>query len=205
MEAKFNAIIQQNEDMQVKLNSLVGRVDKTESDVFDLQHKCDQMKNENRELKTKLEQTAEKVLNQEAQQKRTNLRFYNVAESGKAAPDEVNEYIGNVLGITAIQNEGLKDAFRVGMRRGTDQKPRPIIAKFTSQEEATRVKLAAWKLPKGTSVVGVGEDLPREWAQARAKAYTSVIKPAKEAGKTVRWRGSRCFINAVEVDINDLE
>ncbi len=205
MDTKFTAIIQQNEETKVQINALVGRTEKTESDVFELKQQSDKLERENTILKEKLENTMEKVLVQEAQQKKTNLRLYNVPENAaESAITCVEKYIGEVLGLTAKDHEGVTDAFRVGRppQPGADRRPRQrtIIARFTSQREATRVKLAAWKLKKGTSDVGVGEDLPQEWAQARSRAFLTIVKPAKQAGKTVRWRGAKCYVDGVLVD-----
>lgn len=209
MDTKFAAIIQQNEETKARIDSLVGRLEKNESDVFDLQQKTDQLQQktdqlqtENKRLKDKLDSTMDRLMNQEAQQRKNNLRFYNLKESREDnARDKVTGFIETILG----QDSGcVTDAFRVGRPpNATDdnQRPRPVIARFNSQQEATKIKIAAWKLEKGRTSIGVGEDLPLEWAQARAKAYKPIVRPAKDAGKTVRWRGMRCFVNGTEVNI----
>ena len=207
MDTKFTAIIQQNEETKTQINALVGRTEKTEADVFDLKLKSDKLERENKALQDKLEKTIDKVLIQEAQQKKTNLRFYNVAENTGDNPKAlIIKYIGEVLGLLTENNEGVTDAFRVGARPQPgdqkDRRPRPIIVRFTSTQEATRVKLAAWKIGKRTpSDVAVGEDLPQEWAQLRSRAYKTIVKPAKNEGKTVRWRGAKCYIDGALVAI----
>lgn len=60
--------------------------------------------------------------------------------------------------------------------------------------------MAAAKNLKGTRF-GIAEDLPREWAVIRKRVYLSHIKPAKQHGQQVRWRGAKLFIEGVEVDL----
>ena len=79
---------------------------------------------------------------------------------------------------------------------------RCILARFTRRADVERIKAASRHL-RGTRF-GISEDLPAEWAATRKAAHVKYVKPAKQAGKKVRWKGQTLTIDGEEVNLTKM-
>ena len=112
----------------------------------------------------------------EAQSRRENLKFYNIQESGKASwaesENKVRKYLTDDLHI-----DESKISIERAHRIGSQNKPRPVIVKFSFYKDKDRVLQAYREKRKidrlnggnsdGSSKIGVGEDFPRRVSRTR--------------------------------------
>jgi len=82
-------------------------------------------------------------------------------------------------------------AHRLG-KIGEDNKPRPIIAKFSFHKDKERILSSARTLA-GTNC-GISQDFPREIVEIR-KSLIRVMKEAKKEGQDTRLVYDKLYIN----------
>ena len=129
---------------------------------------------ENRNLERQLR---EKCENLEYQARRSNLLFFGVSEDTEESEETL---VANIVK-TDLQLPDLFPSFERAHRLGAkkenaDEKPRPIIVKFTFFRERQQIWDARYKLKN--SKFQMSEDFPREWV-IRRKVLYKYFKAAK--------------------------
>lgn len=193
--AKFDQINEKSQTQSDNIISVKINLEKLEGQLFECIISCSELKKENNLLKTENSQLRERLNDIDARSRMNSLRFFNIRESkDKTTMEVLTHFIENDL---KIAHTDLIQARRLSTQKGNGQ----ILARFRSEDDARKVRLAAFKRPKGSSNVGVEEDIPTDWVQIRQEAYHSHVKQAKAEGKRVRWAGSRLFINNVNINL----
>lgn len=201
LDEQFAKINADNEAQTEALNQIKDRLDALESDTFDVHAMCAELKEENGRLKKEVQDMKWQLDQVDAYTRLDNLRFYNI-------PEKATENTEDVL-ITFIENNLQLDTkhmqFSVVHRLGpvtnaNNRGGRCILARFLRRVDVNKVKAAAVKL-RGTKF-GISEDLPASWAEIRRQAHPAIVRPAREAGKRVRWRGRKLFVDGREVNID---
>lgn len=125
------------------------------------------------------------------------MRFFNIPEIKDQSTENVlRRFIDRELGLDQEHME-FSVVHRIGAPSNVNG-GRCILARFIRRSDIDIIKSASRNL-KGTRF-GISEDLPAEWVFIRKTAHSRLVKPAKQAGKQVRWRGHRLFIDGKEVD-----
>ena len=194
LKCEFLAVNHQTQRNEGLLNDIKDRIEQLESENLYTQNLCEGLQRENQELKATVDDLNQKVLQLEFSTRKDNLRFFNIHEThSRSTEEELRDFIRRHLHL----NEEIQfsTVYRVGP--SNDKRPRCIVGRFTRRSDCERVKAAARNL-KGTRY-GIAEDLPPEWAELRRLAHPIHVKPARQEGKQVRWRGPRLFIDGQEV------
>jgi archaellum component FlaC len=147
-------------------------------------------------VQEKLEQ---QVINLEMQSLQNNLLFYGFPEE----PDEncgnlIKELCRDTLKLSDAETFGFeKPPYRLGKR--SPGKTRPILARFIHTHQRERVRSASFDQADDLRDVarGIGIQLPRAVRDARRPLYPK-MEEAKKAGKSVKFIGTKLFINNVE-------
>ena len=139
-----------------------------------------------------------KLTDLEARSMRDNLMFYGLKEGGEAenCGEQVKELMASVLHVENAHDILFDRVHRVGQKSG---KIRPIVAKFHYYTDRERVRHASYTYANDlkTADLGVGAQLPKSLRDARRPLYPA-MKEAKDAGKDVKFVGSKLFINGAE-------
>lgn len=197
MATEFKKIQEQNTKQDDTLNEIKQRFDMLDGEIFEIKNQCDRLADQNRDLEKTIEKQHQRIQQLESYTRKENLRFYNVPESRGNTPEEdLRKFMGRQLDIEE-HTIGFSTVYRVGLSR--NNRPRCIIAKFLRRSDCDKVKAAGINL-RGTTF-GISEDLPPEWAEIRRLAHPIHVKPAKQQGKRVKWRGPQLFIDGVEVEL----
>lgn len=197
LKREFTIVNQQTEKNHELLSDIKDRIEQLEYDNAKIENLCDGLQEENRKLKATVGVLDEKILQLELCTRKDNLRFFNIPEA-KSAEEDLRNFIWRNLHIDD-QNIDFSIVYRVG-RHSNDTRPRCILGRFVRRSDVERVKAAAPNL-RGTRFV-ITEDLPPEWAELRRLAYPVHVRPARQEGKKVRWRGPQLFIDGREVTLS---
>ncbi|XP_020619744.1 protein unc-13 homolog C-like [Orbicella faveolata] len=159
--------------------------------------------NTENKFKGKIEALRNEKLYMEVYQRRENLRFYGIAESFHLSEENVKEvligFIQKELNISEADSFEYQRVHRIGKRDPSQEKPRPIIARFLRYSDRERVMSSARKL-KGTGF-GISPDLPKEIVDRR-KELMPKFKKAKEDGKSAFFKRSepdKLFIEGIRI------
>lgn len=159
--------------------------------------------NTENKFKGKIEALRNEKLYMEVYQRRENLRFYGIAESFHLPEENVKEvligFIQKELNISEADSFEYQRVHRIGKRDPSQEKPRPIIARFLRYSDRERVMSSARKL-KGTGF-GISPDLPKEIVDRR-KELMPKFKKAKEDGKSAFFKRSepdKLFIEGIRI------
>ena len=157
--------------------------------------------NTENKFKGKIEALRNEKLYMEVYQRSENLRFYGIAESFDLSEENVKEvligFIQKELNIGEVDSFEYQQVHHIGKRDPSQEKPRPIIARFLRYPDRERVILSARKL-KGTGF-GISPDLPKEIV-GRRKELMPKFKKAKESGKLAFFKRSepdKLFIEGI--------
>lgn len=198
LDEQFIGLHKENGQTKQSLEEIKERLDLLENDGFKVTEECDHLslREQNSALRNQVQDLKWQLDQIDAYTRQDNLRFYNIPESANENTEQVlATFIGDKLGLDPARIM-FSVVHRLGQWQDNNNR-RCIIARFVRRVDVSRVKAAAVKLA-GTRF-GISEDLPASWAELRKKAHSTVVKPAREAGKKVRWRGRRLFINGKEV------
>ena len=139
----------------------------------------------------------------EAQSRRENLKFYNIQESGKeswaASENKMREYLTYDLHI-----DESKISIERAHRIGSQNKPRPVIVKFSFYKDKDRVLQAYREKRKidrmnggnsdSSSKIGVCEDFPQRVSRTRQYLIPFMQKAIKN-GKRAYLQYDRLIID----------
>lgn len=200
MDNKFTDLQDSNKQHRLEINGVTKKLDVIESHVFDCIVDCSQLKTESSDQKKINTRTDERLNLLEYKQNKNTLHFYNTPDPVNNTPIyNINSFIESELGLTNIKAES---AIRITKPKSavasSSSSPAPanhVIVRFTTVHDAEQIKRSAFGKPKGTHKFGVEEDLPQEWRQIRRKVFHSLVKPAKNQGKKVRWVENRLYID----------
>lgn len=195
MKREFTVLNRQTEKNEGLLNEIKGRIEQLEGENLQTRILCEGLEQQNQALKTTVEELNQKVLQLELYTRKDNLRFFNIPEShNKSAEEDLRGFIRRHLHLDE-RSIDFSTVYRVGINN--HNRPRCIVGRFLRRRDCERVRSAAPNL-KGTRF-SIVEDLPPEWAELRRLAHPIHVRPARQEGKKVRWRGPRLFVNDHEV------
>lgn len=121
----------------------------------------------------------------EVYQRRENLRFYGIAESSDLSNENAKEvligFIQKELNISEADSFEFQRVHRIGKRDPSQEKTRPIIARFLRYSDRERVMSSARKL-KGTGF-GISPDLPKEILDRRKELMPKFNKQKKTGNR----------------------
>ena len=139
----------------------------------------------------------ERAIKLESHSRRNNLIFYNIPEvrQESSATTETLLYTFLEQNLDMAEEETneipIERIHRLGKIR-EDNKPRPIIAKFSFHKDKRRISSIARTLA-GTSY-GISQDIPREIVEIR-KSLLKVMKEAKKKGQDTQLVYDKLYIN----------
>ena len=148
---------------------------------------------ESEEWKKKYEVVEERLIDQEARGRRNNLLIHGLEESvNEDCVNIAKEFFRTKCRVSTAVT--IERAHRIGGRRQTPGKPRPLIVRFLDYNHRQMVKEGRKHLETG---LGVSDDLPREVRDARKHLYQEV-RDAKARGKEA-WISypARLFVDGV--------
>ena len=108
-----------------------------------------QLKTENNQLKQALNLNTFETDNLQQYSRRENIRIHGIAESASQKDDGESTLLklAEVLGIT-LESSNIQRAHRLGKKRSSAAKPRPIIARFVSYKKEANFFLQSPALGK---------------------------------------------------------
>lgn len=139
----------------------------------------------------------ERAIKLESHSRRNNLIFYNIPEvrQESSATTETLLYTFLEQNLDMAEEETneipIERVHRLGKIR-EDNKPRPIIAKFSFHKDKERILSSARTLA-GTNY-GISQDFPREIVEIR-KGLVKVMKEAKKKGQDTKLVYDKLYIN----------
>lgn len=160
-----------------------------------------------------------KVLDIETQSLEYNLLFFSIDEEPIAEETEENKVTdskeaGHVIGGSLRDNENcmenilkflekemkfedaksfkMEKAYRLGRRKDGADKPRPIVVRFSSLSDRSKVKNASRRLKD--SKFGISPQYPREIVERRRKLVPIMLKERKKK-KTAYIVGDKLYVN----------
>lgn len=151
-------------------------------------------------IKTKQQQTEEKLTEVQWRSMRENLIFTGIDEDetdvyNENCEEKLCEFFSSKLNIH--DEMPLDRVHRLGKYKGQQPFPRPIIAKFHRFRDRERVRFAAPETLKGTKY-GVREQFPVEIENKRKVLYPIMKKARENSDNKVRLVRDKLFINNVE-------
>ena len=156
-----------------------------------------------RKLQGEIEVLRDEKLYMEVYQRRENLRFYGIREASGATEENVKEvlvgFMQNELDISEADTIEFQRIHRIGRPNLSQDKPRPIIARFLRYSDRELVMSKAKKL-KGTGL-GISADLPKDIVNRRKKLMPK-FKKAKEDGQSAFFKRSepdKLYIEGIRV------
>ena len=219
IEKTVNSINSKVSDLETKMKDLDVRVNETEKscayssaetetnkkdikqskdDIKQLKKDCDNLKKGSASFTKQASEMDRKLTDLESRSMRDNLMFYGLKEGGDAenCGEQVKELMVSVLHVDNANNILFDLVHRVGQKSG---KNRPIVAKFHYYTDRERVRQTSYTYANDlkTADLGVGAQLPKSLRDARKPLYPA-MKEAKDAGKEVKFVGSKLFINGAE-------
>ena len=118
------------------------------------------------------------MIDQEARGRRNNLLIHGLKESeGEDCVSKAKDFFRTECRVNT--EVIIERAHRIGGRRQTPGKPRPLIVRFLDYNHRQLVKEGRQHLQTG---YGISDDLPREVREARKELYQEV-RDAKALGK----------------------
>ena len=197
MDNKFKEINVKNEQQNKHIESILEKLEQSESQVFDCIIRCSSLEKENKNLRTENAEMKHHLNQIDARTRHQNRRFFNLTDDPtQSAAESLNTFIKSDLKIDV----DIIHAQRVVSRNPSlSTKKTHIIARF-SESDVQKVQQAAYKRPKG-SKGSIEHDLPIAWVNLRRMVYPTHVKPAKAAGKKVRWYENKLYINDRQVYI----
>ena len=138
----------------------------------------------------------ERAIKLESHSRRNNLIFYNIPEERHESSATSETLVYNFLEQNLNMEEEVSEisierAHRLGKMRD-DQKPRPIIAKFSFHKDKERI-LSKARLLAGTTY-GISQDFPPEIVEVR-KELIKVMKDAKKNGQNTKLIYDKLYID----------
>ena len=139
----------------------------------------------------------ERAIKLESHSRRNNLIFYNIPEvrHESSATTETLLYTFLEQNLDMAEEETneipIERAHRLGKIR-EDNKPRPIIAKFSFHKDKERILSSARTLA-GTNY-GISQDFPKEIVEIR-KGLVKAMKEARKEGKGTKLVYDKLYIN----------
>ena len=220
IEKTVNSINAKVSDLESKMKDLDVRVNETEKscaysaaesesnkkdikqskdDIKQLKKDCENLKKGSASFTKQASEMDKKLTDLEARSMRDNLMFYGLLEGGDAenCGQKVKEMVANELHVENAHGILFDRVHRVGQKSAG--KPRPIVAKFHYFTDRERVRQASFTYANELKAanLGVGAQLPKNLRDARKPLYPA-MKEAKDAGKDVKFVGSKLFIDGVE-------
>lgn len=133
-----------------------------------------------RNLQGEIETLRDEKLYMEVYQRRENLRFHGIREASGTTEENVKGvlvgFMQNELDISEADTIEFQRIHRIGRRKPSQDKPRPIMARFLRYSDRELVMSRAKKL-KGKGL-GISADLPKEIVNRR-KELMSKFRKAK--------------------------
>jgi DNA repair exonuclease SbcCD ATPase subunit len=221
IERTVNSINSKVTDLEAKFKTLNSRVEETEKTCEFISSAIDSSRNECREakleiknlkqscevltkrtdyLKTQNNEINAKVTSLEYKSMNNNLMFYGIGED----KDENCVEKVKMLFLTELQMEeeeagkiSIDKAYRVGTKSG--KKIRPIVAHFHYMKERDAIRQRSFDFAGNLKSAkrGVGAQLPKEIREGR-KPFYAAMKEAKDAGKEVKFVGTKLYIDGIE-------
>ncbi|XP_031330179.1 uncharacterized protein LOC116161106 [Photinus pyralis] len=191
MEAKLDLVLS-------KLDLLENKSDTAIRNIAILSATIENLKTENSNLRTQMQQMEKKIDYLENQSRRNNVIFYNVKEDAKEDTEaKVRQIIDSQYKIS-LGDKDIERAHRLATNVRTS---RPIIIKFNNFKVKDFIVRNAFKL-KNTPV-SVSEDFSKHILQKR-----SLLKPylmqAKSEGKRAHLKFDMLYINGRKYTVDDL-
>ena len=156
-----------------------------------------------RKLQGEIETLRDEKLYMEVYQRRENLRFYGIRESSGTTEENVKEvlvgFMQNELDISEAHTIEFQRIHRIGRLNPSQDKPRPIIARFLRYSYRELVMSRANKL-KGKGL-GISADLPKDIVNRRKQSMPK-FKKAKEDGQSAYFKRSepdKLYIEGIRV------
>ena len=195
-------------DKLEKLDKMVNNIKDMKTSVEAIKKNNDEMKSELTNMKSELVAVKKKnktledrLIDMQSRSMRDNLIFYNIKEEekvGRDVPEEEKVTTEEILhdfikAKMKIESEvSFERAHRMGKHRGTGERPRPIVAKFTFHKQREKVRKSSVNL-KGSDF-GVAEQFPPE-IMVKRKQQWPIFKKAREDGKRAKLVADKLFIN----------
>ena len=174
----LHKVIQQKDDVIGKLNVEIGELKKSysflSSETAEIKTS---MKQSNEQIAAKFETTNSlvkennnKSIDLEDRSRRSNLIFYNFPEARDGETENCEQLIHNIISSRKIFNPDEEEiwidrAHRLGPRKPDNDRPRPIIAKFTYFKHKEEI-IKKGHLFKGCDI-NVSEDFSKETMKVR--------------------------------------
>ena len=156
-----------------------------------------------RKLQGEIETLRDEKLYMEVYQRRENLRFYGIREASGTTEENVKEvlvgFMQNELDISEADTIEFQRIHRIGRFNPSQDKPRPIIARFLRYSDRELVMSRAKKL-KGKGLE-ISADLPKDIVNRR-KQLMPKFKKAKEDGQSAYFKRSepdKLYIEGIRV------
>ena len=180
--------------------ALQHNIDIMEGDIHELKIGSDKTKSDVKTHEAQIAALKEQIVVMDIKSRRQNLKFTGISEEvDKSTKECLLAFLQDTLKLNAAEIP-ITSVYRVGKlgqlktRSKAKQRPRPIIATFGNLDQVNEIKQAAYRRPKG-SKGGVEPDLPKEMAEARQAVYLNIIKPAKQAGKNIKWIRNSLYVD----------
>lgn len=195
---KFENSTKESDDQNKKIDSLINRFDKYEEQLFEVIITVSKLEKENVDLREENQKMKTQMNEIDARTRARNLRFHIPDDEKNTPLQTVGEFISNNL---KVEDKKPLNARRIITTNPASKKrTTQIVAQFMNEQDASVIKSAAYKRPKG-SRGSVEDDLPIEWAQIRKSAYETHVKPAKAQSKKIRWFGDKLFIDNIRINL----
>ena len=156
-----------------------------------------------RKLQGEIETLRDEKLYMEVYQRRENLRFYGIRDASGSTEENVKEvlvgFMQNELDISEADTIEFQRIHRIGRLNPSQDKPRPIIARFLRYSDRELVMSRAKKLTgKG---FGISADFPKDIVKRR-KELMPKFKKAKEEGQSAFFKRSepdKLYVEGIRV------
>lgn len=167
-------------------------------------HNMSQLQADHEVLKEKQSSTESKVIDIQCRSMCENLIFTGIAEQ-RVSNDTGEEYenceqtLQQFLRdeMTVDRDIAFDRVHRLGNYRGSEDYPRPLIAKFERYKDKEYIKMLAPRTLKDTQY-GVREQYPKEIEDRRKLLYGEMKKAKRNKNNKVRLIRDRLYINNVE-------
>ncbi|KAL9964014.1 hypothetical protein ACROYT_G027585 [Oculina patagonica] len=140
----------------------------------------------------------ERAIKLESHSRRNNLIFYGIPEerneNSSKTESTLFSFMENNLKLKEEDIDGIsiERAHRLGKQNASDEKPRPIIAKFTFHKNK-EIILSNARVLAGTDF-GISQDFPREIVEIR-RGLVKVLKEAKKKGRDAKLIYDKLYID----------
>lgn len=163
----------------------------------------DNIRQENRELKGKVEKQQERIESLEREIRRKNLIFRGVQDSGKEDAKDTKRKVIEVIRQIGVEIDPETDIDEI-MRMGRIQtgRTRPIIMKMTTREKKFEILKHAKEL-QGTKI-WIDEDYPREIQEERRQLIAK-LRELKDQGHRAKIRYNKLIVNGEIYEVKNAE